>query len=157
MPKVTRADWAAQVPAKGIIGVIPGSNLPGTIPDIGQIPAAGFLPGNYPKWNGSKFVPGVLPAPPKPPPTPSTEITPIQPFLTWDVATLRPLESDRIQISLTGINMNMQIVVGAPIGTDFLFFVAQVIAPDTIEIIATNMSGDVISLPSTTYNMWVFN
>ena len=58
MPKVTRADWAAQVPANGIVGVIPAANIPAGIgvTDIGQLKAAGFPKGSVPQWNGSRFV-----------------------------------------------------------------------------------------------------
>lgn len=74
MPKTVRSDWAAQVPAGGIVGEIPGSQL--TSIDISKVKAAGFASGKVPIWNGSRFVPTSLPVvPPTPvPPTPTDQI-----------------------------------------------------------------------------------
>ncbi len=49
-----RADWAANVPWKGILGKPAGV---GEDTDIGQLKGAGFSIGDIPEWNGTKFVP----------------------------------------------------------------------------------------------------
>jgi hypothetical protein len=51
------------------VGVIDEINLPAKTPDIGQLTASGFVAGNVPIWNGTKFTPTNLPAP-----TPGTDI-----------------------------------------------------------------------------------
>lgn len=55
MSHVRRADWAAAVPWDGILDKPAGL---GGVTDIGQLTGEGFIPGDTPTWNGTKFVPG---------------------------------------------------------------------------------------------------
>lgn len=54
MSHVRRSDWAAAVPWAGILDKPAGT---GEATDIGQLTGSGFVPGDVPSWNGSKFVP----------------------------------------------------------------------------------------------------
>ena len=155
MSHVARADWAAQVPASGIQGVIPATNLPATPTgsiDISQVKAAGYAPGQIPVWNGSRFVPGNLPVVP-PGGSGTTFVTPV---ITWG-ATLRPLESTEQSLSLPGVLANSQVFVPAPTGQDYLFFRAKVTAAPTVLITATNMSGSNVTLIDGGYKIFVVN
>ena len=100
MSKVSRADWSAQVPASGIIGVIPAANLPSTpsgAGDIGSLKAAGFSPGTVPLWNGSKFIPSPLPGGS---PVTGLKLTQQYPYIAWSPTTLRALESTEASVLL---------------------------------------------------------
>lgn len=59
MSKTTRSDWSASTPWAGITGK---PDTPGSTVDIGQLTANGFVAGQVPLWNGTKFVPYSIPA-----------------------------------------------------------------------------------------------
>jgi len=153
--RVSRADWAAQVPASGIVGVVPAKNIP-TVPpgstDIGSLKASGFTPGSVPLWNGSKFVPVPLPVIPT---TPGLTLTSQYPFINWTLGSLRPLESTEEPIVVPGATMSSLLFVAPLPGFDYLWFRARVTSVGQATVEVTNMSGDVVALTDQTYQVFV--
>ena len=155
MSKVSRSDWAAQVPASGIQGVIPAANLPSTgagTTDIGTVKGAGFSPGQVPIWNGGKFVPGNLPVVPT---ASGVTITSQLPYIAWTPSSLRSLESTEVTVPLPGVTMTSLVFVAPLPGLDYLWFRAVVLSPGQVVITATNMSGVVVALVDSTYQVFV--
>lgn len=155
MSKVSRADWAAQVPASGIIGVIPTKNLPATpvaAVDIGSVTASGFPVGSVPLWNGSRFVPVFLPVIP---PASGLTLTTQLPYISWTPSSLRSIESTEAAVVLPGATMNSLVFVAPVPGQDYLWFQARMTSPGQATITTTNMSGDVIALVDGTYQVFI--
>jgi hypothetical protein len=155
MSRVSRADWAAQVPASGIIGVLPAAHLPPTpsgAVDIGSLKAAGFIPGSIPLWNGSQFVPAPLPLVPA---VTGLTLTSQYPFISWVPSTLRSIESTEVAVALPGATMGSLVFVASVPGQDYLWFQARMTSLGLATITTTNMSGDVIALVDGTYQVFV--
>ena len=151
MSKVSRADWAAQVPATGLLGIIPAANLPTTPPsgvDIGSLTGKGFQVGQIPTWNGKKFVPADLPVP-------AGGVTFVSIDVEWSDTTLRPLESSTQGVTVPGVTINSQVFLqSAPMG-DFVTLTAKVVAPNFIRVIATNLNPEPITLVDGLYPTWI--
>lgn len=58
MNRLPVADWAASVPASGITGTIPASQI-GPI-DLANVTWVGVAVNRYPVWNGTRFVPTAI-------------------------------------------------------------------------------------------------
>ena len=77
--------------------------------------------------------------------------------VTWNPASLRPLESTTNDVTVTGARAGDQVVVGTPDATDFWQVSGRVVANDTVRITLTNVSINVVDLPSAVYKVRVFN
>ncbi len=157
MSKVSRADWAAQVPAEGIVGVIPEGKLPassGGVTDIGQLTGKGFSGGQIPVWSASqkKFVPGSIPSPA---PSTGAQLTTLSLLLSWAGATLRPLESVVTPLAIPIATANSRVFIDPPAGEDYVFYQGQVLNAPVVQFKATNMSPSIIALVDQVYQVWV--
>jgi len=151
MSKVSRSDWAAQVPASGIQGVISPANLPTTVPsgvDIGNVTGKGFKSGQVPVWDGKKFVPADLPVP-------VGSVTFVSTQVEWTDTILRPLESSAQGVTIPGVTMSSQVFVQNSTMGDYVALVAKVIAPNFIRLIATNLNPEPITLINGLYPTWI--
>jgi hypothetical protein len=157
MSSIQRAAWAAQVPAEGIIGVIPAKNLPATPSgsiDISQVKAVGFAVGDSPSWNGSRFVPSPFPVIP---PVTGLTLTTQYPAITWSPSTLRSIESTEAAVLVPGATMSSLVFVAPVPGQDYLWLRARMTSDGHATITATNMGGDVITLVDGVYQVYILN
>lgn len=77
--------------------------------------------------------------------------------VTWNPDSLRPLESTTVDVTLTGARAGDQVALGTPDATDYLQVSARVVANDTVRVTITNMSLNVVDLPSASYTVRIFN
>jgi hypothetical protein len=153
--KISRADWAAQVPASGIVGQIPASALPAS----SGLTGAGFPDGTIPVWSASQgmFVPRPYPSGGSSAPAASSTITALSPLIVFGGVSLRPLESVEINQDLANVTANSQIFIASPVGQDFVFYTAKVFNAPMATIRVTNMSPSIVALVDQTYQVWVIN
>jgi len=153
MSKVSRADWAAQVPATGIQGIIPAANLPTTPPsgvDMGSLTGKGFKTGQIAVWNGKKFVPADLPVP-------AGAVTFVSFNLFWTERDLRPLESTTQGVVVAGVTLNSQVFVQNSGLGSYVVLSAVVNAAGLITVRATNINPAPITLLDGPYSAWIVN
>jgi hypothetical protein len=153
MSKVSRSDWAAQVPASGIIGVISAANLPTTPPsgvDMGSLTGKGFKVGQVPVWNGKKFIPADLPAP-------AGSVTFVSAEVLWAEHDLRPLESTTQGVVVPGVTLDSVVFVQNVALGDYVVLLAKVVAAGFINILATNINPAPITLLDGLYAIWIVN
>lgn len=77
--------------------------------------------------------------------------------VTWNPDSLRPLESTTVDVTVNGARAGDQVAMGTPDATDYLQVSARVVANDTVRLTITNMSINVVDLPSATYKVRCFN
>lgn len=153
MSKVSRSDWAAQVPATGILGVIPAANLPTTPPsgvDMGSLTGKGFKVGQIPVWDGKKFAPMDLPVP-------AGAVTFTSINLAWTEHTLRPLESTTQGVVVPGVTLNSQVFVQNVALGNYVTLTAKVVAAGFVNVIATNINPAPITSLDGLYPTWIIN
>lgn len=148
MSKVTRADWAAQVPVSGIIGTLPSSD---GVTDIGELKAASFATGQYPQWNGAKFIGAV-------PPSSTGAILSkslIYPFVTWSSNSLLPLESTTGIAYVPDVNVGDFVMTGISISLPYVLMQAQCLISGQIQYLASNMSPSTVTLNNGVQQTWM--